>query len=82
MKPSEQERFDALYEQHLRGLKLHGYSASTIDVYARAVRRMAAYFIETCSECGGTFKVVACIEDPEVIATFGANCTQLSRSSC
>ncbi len=44
MKPSEQERFDALYEQHLRGLKLHGYSASTIDVYARAVRRLAAYF--------------------------------------
>ncbi len=44
MTPSEQERFDALYEQHLRGLKLHGYSASTIDVYARAVRRLAAYF--------------------------------------
>ena len=29
MKPSVQERFDALYERHLRGLKLHGYSAST-----------------------------------------------------
>ena len=24
MKPTEQKRFDALYEQHLRGLKLHG----------------------------------------------------------
>ena len=24
MEPTEQKRFDALYEQHLRGLKLHG----------------------------------------------------------
>ena len=44
MKPTEQKRFDALYEQHLRGLKLHGYSASTIDVYSRAVRRLATYY--------------------------------------
>jgi len=44
MEPTEQKRFDALYEQHLRGLKLHGYSASTIDVYARAVRRLATYY--------------------------------------
>ena len=28
---SEKKRFDALYEQHLRALKLQGYSASTID---------------------------------------------------
>jgi integrase/recombinase XerD len=41
---SEQKRFDGLYEQHLRALKLHGYSASTIDVYSRAVRRLTAYF--------------------------------------
>jgi integrase/recombinase XerD len=44
MKPMEQKRFDALYEQHLRGLKLHGYSASTIDVYSRAVRRLADHY--------------------------------------
>jgi len=44
MKATEQKRFDALYEQHLRGLKLHGYSASTIDVYSRAVRRLAGYY--------------------------------------
>jgi len=44
MKAIEQKRFDALYEQHLRGLKLHGYSASTIDVYSRAVRRLAGYY--------------------------------------
>ena len=41
---SEKQRLDALYDQHVRALKLHGYSASTIDVYARAVRRLAAYF--------------------------------------
>ena len=44
MKPTEQKRFDTLYEQHLRGLKLHGYSASTIDVYSRAVRRLSDYY--------------------------------------
>lgn len=41
---SEQKRFDGLYEQHLRALKLHGYSASTIDVYSRAVRRLTEHF--------------------------------------
>ena len=44
MKPTERKRFDALYAQHLRGLKLHGYSTSTIDVYSRAVRRLASYY--------------------------------------
>jgi len=44
MKANEQKRFDALYVQHLRALKLRGYSASTIDVYARAVRRLTEYF--------------------------------------
>ena len=44
MIPSEKKRFDALYDQHLRALKLHGYSASTIDVYARAVRRVGEHF--------------------------------------
>jgi integrase/recombinase XerD len=41
---TEQKRFDALYEQHLRGLKLHGYSDSTIDVYSRAVRRLSDHY--------------------------------------
>ena len=31
MNSSEQKRFDALYVQHQRALKLHGYSAATID---------------------------------------------------
>jgi len=41
---SEQQRFDRLYAQHLLGLKLHGYRPKTIDVYARAVRRIANNF--------------------------------------
>jgi len=44
MIPSEQERFNTLYTQHLRALKLRGYSDGTIDVYARAVRRITEYF--------------------------------------
>ena len=43
MKPTEQKRFDPLYQRHLRALKLQGMSASTIDAYARAVRRVAAH---------------------------------------
>jgi len=44
MEANEQQRFDILYVQHLRALKLRGYSASTIDVYARAVRRLTQHF--------------------------------------
>jgi len=40
----EQARFDALYAQHLRALKLQGKAEATIDSYARAVRRVAAHF--------------------------------------
>jgi len=35
---------ETLYAQHLRALKLRSYSASTIDVYAHAVRRLTDYF--------------------------------------
>jgi len=41
---SEQTRFDKLYKRHLRALKLQGLSDSTIDVYARAVRRIAQHY--------------------------------------
>lgn len=40
MKSNEQKRYDSLYKKHLRALKLRGLSDSTIDVYARAVRRV------------------------------------------
>ncbi len=44
MKPNEQKRFDNQYKKHLRALKLQGMSDSTIDVYARAVRRITQYY--------------------------------------
>ena len=44
MNDVEQKCFDQLYQRHVRALKLRGYAASTIDVYARAVRRLVAYF--------------------------------------
>jgi integrase/recombinase XerD len=44
MKPAERTRFDRLYQRHLRALKLQGLSESTIDVYARAVRRVGEHY--------------------------------------
>ena len=40
MKKSEVKRFAALYERHLKLLKLQGKSKSTIAAYSRAVRRI------------------------------------------
>ena len=40
----EQSRFNALYAQHLRALKLQGKADATVDGYARALRRVTAYF--------------------------------------
>ena len=44
MTPAEQNRFDTLYNRHLRALKLRGLSDKTIDVYARAVRRLTTHY--------------------------------------
>lgn len=44
MNTFEQARFDDLYQKHLRALKLQGLSDSTIDVYARAVRRIKQHY--------------------------------------
>ena len=49
MEVGEQKRFDTQYQHHLMALKLRGMSDSTIDVYARAVRRLAAHF-DCCPE--------------------------------
>ena len=35
--------------------------------WARRLKRVFLIDIETCSECGGAVKVIACIEDPVVI---------------
>ena len=44
MTPVEVNRFDELYQQHLRMLKLQGKSRKTIDAYSRSVRRVSEYF--------------------------------------
>jgi len=40
----QQRKFDTLYKQHLNALHRQGKAPSTIDVYARAIRRVATYF--------------------------------------
>lgn len=40
----QQRKFDTLYKQHLNALHRQGKARSTIDVYARAVRRVATFF--------------------------------------
>ncbi len=40
MTPTETNRFNGLYQRHLRLLKLQGKSQKTIDAYSRAVRRI------------------------------------------
>ncbi|MCK9363373.1 MAG: site-specific integrase [Syntrophales bacterium] len=44
MNQTETNRFNELYQHHLRMLKLQGKSQKTIDAYARAVRRMSEQF--------------------------------------
>jgi len=44
MTPTEQQRFNSLYEQHLTNLKLQGKRPATIDAYSRALRRVTKYF--------------------------------------
>jgi len=44
MQKSEVNRFNKLYEDHQRSLKLQGKAKSTIDAYSRAIRRVRGYF--------------------------------------
>ena len=44
MKPEDKAQFDRQYETHLKHLKLKGLQPKTIDAYARAIRRVGAYF--------------------------------------
>ena len=44
MKKAQQKRFDSLYRKHLNALKRQGKAESTIDVYARALRRVTEFF--------------------------------------
>ena len=44
MNAAQQKKFGALYRQHLNALRRQGKAASTIDVYARAIRRATEYW--------------------------------------
>jgi integrase len=44
MNEAETNRFNELYERHLRLLKLQGKSPKTIDAYCRAIRRIGEFF--------------------------------------
>jgi site-specific recombinase XerD len=44
MNSSQEQHYNYLYEQHLINLRLQGKRPSTIDAYARAVRRITAFF--------------------------------------
>lgn len=44
MNKSQQAKFDVLYRKHVSALKRQGKAESTIDVYARAVRRVAEFW--------------------------------------
>ncbi len=44
MNQAETNRFNELYQRHLRSLKLQGKSKKTIDAYSRAVRRISEHF--------------------------------------
>ena len=44
MKASNEKGFERNYALHLQHLKLKGLQPKTIDAYARAIRRIGAYF--------------------------------------
>lgn len=44
MNKAQQLKFDSLYQQHISALHRQGKAASTIDVYGRAVRRIAGFY--------------------------------------
>jgi site-specific recombinase XerD len=44
MNQSETKRFDKLYQQQMKTLKLQGKAQKTIDAYSRAIRRVRDYF--------------------------------------
>jgi integrase/recombinase XerD len=44
MTASSETHFKYLYQVHLKHLRLKGLQPKTIDAYARAIRRIGAYF--------------------------------------
>ena len=44
MNPTEQERFDRLFDANVKAMRLHGLRSKTIDSYSRTLRRVAGHF--------------------------------------
>ena len=44
-----------------------GYGIGAASGWAQRLKRVFSIDIETCEKCGGKMKVIACIEDPDVI---------------
>lgn len=44
MNKAQQKKFDLLYQEHLNALHRQGKAASTIDMYARALRRITKFY--------------------------------------
>ena len=44
MNKAQQRRFDTLYRKHLNALRRQGMAESTIDLYARAIRRVTEFW--------------------------------------
>lgn len=44
MNKAQQKKFDLLYQEHLNALHRQGKAASTIDMYARALRRITTFY--------------------------------------
>ena len=49
--------------------------------WAQRLKRVFAIDIEICRECGGAVKVIACIEDPEVIKKILTHLTENASSA-
>jgi|TARA_B100000959_G_C14590699_1_gene463887 hypothetical protein len=45
-----------------------GQSSGYGQTWAQRLKRVFSIEIEKCEKCGGKMKVIACIEDPDVIA--------------
>jgi integrase/recombinase XerD len=50
MRLSSESDFKQNYQTHLKHLKLKGLQPKTIEAYARAIRRVGAYFDEQIDE--------------------------------
>ncbi len=81
MKQVEVNRFNKLYERHLRLLKLQGKSQKTIDAYSRSVRRIRDHFfkiikpaLKQVSDPFMTNIVFEGIICPKPLHTFGQIC--------